>query len=122
MIRVLLTDRDQWVRDTLTARINTNPNMVVVATAATAVEALGHVVELQPDVVVVDPYLPNCDGSDLCDQIRAIQGDSACVVHATSLDGRVTTDASRGAAAIVLKSLQTNNLITTIEQIAKESN
>lgn len=113
LTRVLVTDRDQRVRDGLTARINAHLYMSVVAAAATVVETLRLVADHQPDVAIIDPQLPDSGGLELCNEILAICSSTACVIHATSLDHEATL----AATAVVLKELQTDNLITTIERI-----
>jgi len=119
VIRVLVTDQYRRVRDGLASRISDRPGMTVVATAATASEALGLVAELQPDVVIVDPNLPDSDEIDLCSEIHAIHKNTACIVHAPSGGPQGEGEAKPGARTTILKELRTDNLTSAIEEMAK---
>ena len=115
-VRILIVDDHDLVREGVTARLDGHPNLKVIGEAATAAAAIGRVAELTPDVVVLDYQLPDGNGIDLCRHIRDVSPAIKCVIYTGSqLDHEAATRA--GAAAVVLKRLVGDDLITTIEQI-----
>jgi len=70
-IRVLTVDSQQLVQEGLTAMINREDDMTVVATASTGAEALGDVRRYRPDVVTLDLSLPDMRGETLARRILA---------------------------------------------------
>ena len=61
-IRVLVVDDSEFLRRTLPRLLESDPEIEVVATAATGAEALTKVRELRPDVVTLDVMMPDMDG------------------------------------------------------------
>jgi len=116
MIRVVVTDEDRRVREQLRTIIEDQPDMQVVATVATADQACAAVEDHRPHVVVVDLHLAG-DAVDLCGQLRALSPGVGCIAHATGADHRRTDSRSNGAV-VVLKKLDTSELIATIRQVS----
>ena len=61
-IRLLIVDDQELMRDGLTAILERQPGIEVVATAADGAEAVRLVAELVPDVVLMDVRMPVLDG------------------------------------------------------------
>src|SRR5207249_1735338 len=61
-IRLVVIDDDPAVRRATTQLIHNQPDMMVLDTGSTGREALKLATELQPDVVLMDLYLPDMDG------------------------------------------------------------
>ena len=70
-IRVLAVDPHQLVQEGLSAMINREEDMIVVATASSGEEALDDVRRYRPDVVTLDLMLPDMAGEDLARRILA---------------------------------------------------
>src|SRR5437667_2619124 len=68
-IRVLAVDAHHLVQEGLSAMINREDDMTVVATASTGEEALAEVRRYRPDVVTLDLVLPDMPGEDLARRI-----------------------------------------------------
>ena len=62
MIRVLLADDHQVLRDGLRRLLETDPGIRVVAAANDGREAVAKAVETLPEVVVMDVSMPNLGG------------------------------------------------------------
>ncbi len=70
-LRVVVVDRDERVRESLAGLLSIGDQVVVVGSAGDAAEALDLVATLRPDVVVVDPRLPEVErGVALIDSLR----------------------------------------------------
>ena len=70
-IRVLVVDDSPFLRHTLTSRLAAAGEIAVVGTAADGVDALARVIELKPDVVVLDVEMPRMDGLAALQRIMA---------------------------------------------------
>ena len=74
MPRVLVVDADDRVRESLTGLLAIGSRCVVVASSGVAGEAFDLAIERQPDVVIIDPRLPDvADGMALISKLRARQ-------------------------------------------------
>src|SRR5262245_44878724 len=69
-IRVLIVDDASVVRRMVTAALNQDPALEVVGTAADGQIALNRLVELQPDVVLLDLEMPVMDGLQTLGALR----------------------------------------------------
>jgi DNA-binding NarL/FixJ family response regulator len=72
MIEVFLVDDHTVVRDGLRAVLEMHPQIHVVGDAASGAAALGQVAERQPDVVIMDIWMPEMDGFEVTRQILAL--------------------------------------------------
>ena len=72
-IRVLLVDDHSGMRDALRTFINSEPDLVVVAEAATGHSALDVFRTAAPDVVLMDGSMPGMNGIETTHQLRQLQ-------------------------------------------------
>ena len=70
-IRVLLVEDHPVLRESLRALIETDPALVVVATAHNGEEGVRLAEDLSPDLIVMDVFMPVMSGLDALRQIRA---------------------------------------------------
>src|SRR5664279_5659170 len=70
-VRVLLADDHKIVRDGLRLLIDGQPDMQVVGEAANGKEVLLQARELKPDVVVMDLSMPELNGLQATEQLKA---------------------------------------------------
>jgi DNA-binding NarL/FixJ family response regulator len=71
-LRVLVVDADDRVRESLTGLLAIGGRCSVVASAGHAGAALDLAIDSEPDVVIIDPRLPEVDaGRALISQLRA---------------------------------------------------
>jgi two-component system response regulator DevR len=119
-IRVFLVDDHEIVRRGITDLINREPDLEVVGEAGTVRSARGRVAALRPDVAVLDVYLPDGSGIDLCRDIRSADPTIRCVML-TAFDDDDASYASilAGASGYVLKNIRGQGLIDGIRRVAK---
>lgn len=87
MIRTLVVDDDFRVAEINAAYVQRMPDFSVVAKSHTAAEAEAAIGELQPDLVLLDLYLPDEHGLDLLRRIRALAAPPDVIVITAARDG-----------------------------------
>lgn len=118
-LRVFIADDHAIVREGLRALVNAQPGMRVVGEAGDGREAYRCIVELQPDVAVMDISMPGWSGSEAasrlrreCPEVRVM----ALTVHEDETYLRGLLEA--GAAGYVLKRSATADLVHAIRTVA----
>ena len=71
MIRILIADDHEVVREGVRAFLERHTKYVVVAEAADGKEAIAKAIETEPDVALLDYSLPSLNGLEVTRQIRA---------------------------------------------------
>jgi DNA-binding NarL/FixJ family response regulator len=117
-IRVLCVDDHPLLREGITAIINSQPDMVLVAEASNGTEAIQKFHEYKPDVTLMDLRLPDMSGVD---SLIAIRTDSpeARIIMLTTFEGDVEAHRAleAGARAYLLKSMPPKDLVEVIRQV-----
>lgn len=112
-------DDHQIVADALEALLNQQPDMLVVGSAASVADSSSHVLDLNPDILIVDFRLGDGTGADAVREIRQV-GCKARVVFLSRDDSDVARFAAieAGASAFVHKSRATSELIDAVRHVA----
>jgi len=79
-VRVLVVDDSDVVRRLVVAVIDSDPNLVVVGTAAHGREALDEVAAGPPDVIVLDLEMPTMSGPETFSILQALHPEVAVIV------------------------------------------
>ena len=74
MTRIAIVDPQPAVRAGLMALLRSEPGLVPVGSAGTAEEAVELVARTAPDIVLLEPYLGDDDGLQLCRRLTADDG------------------------------------------------
>lgn len=115
MIRLVLADDHHVVRQGFRALLHDEPDMNVVAEAATGSEAILAVQQQHPDVLLVDLMLPGYNGLEVTRQVK--QHTAKVQVVILSMHGAepyVAQALLNGATGYVLKNAERIHLITAI--------
>lgn len=118
-IRVLVVEDHNVVRQGLVALINLAEGIQVVGEAADGVEAIAQHRKHQPDVTLVDLRLPKMGGVEVIQRVRNDNPNARFVVL-TTYDGDedIYRALKSGAKAYLLKGMTSEELITTIREVA----
>jgi two-component system, NarL family, response regulator DevR len=118
-IRVLVVDDHAAVRLGLGGLLEDHADLEVVATAASAREALADTARVAPDVAVVDYHLDDTDGLTLCRAIKRLPRPPRVLVYSAYADGSLTAAAVvAGADAVVSKGSLGEEVVRTIRVLA----
>ncbi len=118
MIRVLLVDDQNLIREGLKALLNQEQDLQVVGDADTEQSAIDQVKELHPDVVLIDPCFAKTEGiattETICQQFPNTQ-----VLILTDLDDSesVTAALRFGAKGYLLKDLCPDELADAVRSV-----
>lgn len=117
-IRVFSVDDHPLLREGIAAMINSQPDMTLVAQAATGGESILKFREHVPDVTLMDLRLPDMSGIDALISIRNEQPD-ARVIMLTTFEGDVEIQRAlqAGARGYLLKSMPPDELVDAIRQV-----
>ena len=118
--RILLVDDHEVVRLGLKALLDRHPFFEVVAEAGSAREALKHVEQYSPDVVVMDIRLPGGSGIDACEKITESHPDTQVIMLTSYAEDEMLFSSIRaGAAGYVLKQIGGDDLVRALEAVSR---
>ncbi len=117
-IRVLCVDDHPVVRNGIQQVINMQPDMVVVAAAATGEEAIVLFRRHHPDITLMDLQLPGMSGIEVIRRIRS-ECVTARVIVLTMYQGDedMTRAIDAGAQAYLLKDTLSHDLVRTVRDV-----
>lgn len=101
--RILIADDHELVRQGMRAILQSEPGWTVCGEAPTGRQALTMIVELTPDLVVLDVALPGLNGIEVMRQIRRSSSVPILIVTMHDSDEVVREAIESGANGVVLK-------------------
>lgn len=118
LLKVLLVDDHEIVRQGLRALLEAEGDIVVVAEADSGTSAVSLASTHRPDVVVMDVRMPGGSGVEACRAIRDERPD-AQVIMLTSFsdDEALFNSIMAGAAGFVLKQIRGRDLVDAIRTV-----
>lgn len=117
-IRILSVEDHPVFREGLATIINSQTDLILVAQAANAVEAVAEFRRHRPDITLMDLRLPGANGTDALIAIRGEFPQARIIMLTTSdCDGEIQRALRAGAAAYVLKSMPKNELLDVIRSV-----
>jgi two-component system, NarL family, response regulator DevR len=118
-VRAFLLDDHELVRRGIRDIISGAPDIDIVGEAATARDGRDKILELRPDVAVLDARLPDGSGIDVCRDVRAADSSiHALILTSYDDDSAMLTAILAGASGYVLKDVRGVDLIDTVRRVA----
>jgi DNA-binding NarL/FixJ family response regulator len=120
MIRVLVVDDQELVRQGLSGLLAAQPDLQIVGEAATGKQAIVQVEALQPDIVLMDIRMPEMDGVVATREICQRFNDTKILVLTTFDDHDYVSQALQfGAKGYLLKDTPVDDIATAIRSVYK---
>ncbi len=119
-IRILIADDHPVVRDGLSAILSTQADFLVVGEAADGQRAYQMVIDLQPDVILLDLEMPGMDGVEVLRRVRESQLEAQAIVFtAFDTDERIMGAVRAGAAGYLLKGAPREEVFAAIRVVSQ---
>ena len=113
-VRVVLVDADDRVRESLCGLLCIGDRLEVVGSTGQTGQALDLVTETHPDIVVIDPRLPELDGGlSFIDRLRVIAPDVRVLVM-SGADPTEHADLVAAADGYVRKTFRPSDLVAAV--------
>jgi DNA-binding NarL/FixJ family response regulator len=120
VLRLLVVDDHEVVRQGLAALLDRRESFQVVAEAGTVAEALDQARRHQPDIVVMDVRLPDGSGIEACREIRAELPATRVVMLTSYPDEEAVLSAIiAGASGYLLKQVRARDLVAALEAVGR---
>jgi len=117
-IRILSVEDHPVFREGLATIISFEPDMLLVARASNAVEAIAEFRRHRPDVTLMDIGLPGTNGTDTLIAIRGEFPQARIIMLTTSdCDGDIQRALRAGASGYILKSMHMDELLSVIRSV-----
>src|SRR5579885_53321 len=104
MIRLLIVDDHEMVREGLKAMLVSEPDFSIVGDAASAEQALVLIERLRPDIALLDIRLPGTSGIEVCRTVTTHFPETAVIILTTYTDDTMIAQAIQaGARGLMLR-------------------
>ncbi len=119
-IRIIIVDDHEVVRIGMRSLLEQYPQYEVVAEAGSAKEAVTQVETYRPDIVLMDIRLPGKSGIDACEEIKRNTPDTKIIMLTSYAEDEMLFSAIKaGASGYILKQIDSEGLIKSIEAVAR---
>ena len=116
--RLLIADDHGLMREVMACFLETAPDLEVVAEAEDGREAISLAEQYRPDVVLMDLSMPHMNGLEATRQISAkVASSKVLVITASRNESMLQQMLEAGAAGFVLKTGDTDELLTAVRTV-----
>lgn len=120
MIRVLIADDQELIRQSLSFVLDAQADITMVGTASNGREAIELVRKEKPDVVLMDIRMPEVDGVECTRLIKAAYPQIKVIILTTFDDDEYVFGALRyGASGYLLKGVSVSELANAVREVVR---
>ena len=120
MIRLLIIDDHEMVREGLKAILTTEPDFEIVGDAASAEQAFALIERLNPDIILLDVRLPDISGIEVCRKVTESFPATAVIILTTFTDENLVAQCIQaGARGFIVKDIERFDLKRSIRAVAR---
>jgi DNA-binding response OmpR family regulator len=116
-VRVLIVDDDPETTDLF--KILLEPQRFEILTANSGSQGVDLARQENPDVMVVDLFMPEMDGLSVCKEVRKFSNVPILMLSAISKPGLLSQAIEEGADGYLLKPMKSSVLIANINRLAR---
>jgi two-component system response regulator DevR len=118
--KIIIVDDHEVVRLGLKSILDQYPQYEVISEASSADEAVQKVEDLKPDIVLMDIRLPGKSGIQACEEITTNHPDIKVIMLTSYAEDEMLFSAIKsGASGYVLKQINSEGLIQSLEAVAR---
>ena len=115
-IRVLLVDDEQLARERLRRMLAAHPRLEIVDEAEDGEQAIGTILELEPDLVFLDLQMPECSGLEVAASLSAPRPK---IIFCTAFDEYAVDAFELHAVDYLLKPVNRARLAKAVERVSQ---
>lgn len=120
MIKVLIVDDHDLVRNGFAAMLRGEPEITVLGKAADGEEAIAQALKLKPDVVMMDLQMPGVNGLQATQEIcRQLPGTAVLIVTGRDDEANPAMLLRAGALGYVTKDIGLSQLLVALRKVAR---
>jgi two-component system response regulator DevR len=120
MIRLVIIDDHEMVREGLKAILSAEPDFKIVGDAANAEQAYELIDRLRPDVILLDVRLPGSSGIEICRSVAEHYAEIAVIIVTTFTDETLVSQCIQaGARGFIVKDIERFDLKRSIRAVAR---
>jgi DNA-binding NarL/FixJ family response regulator len=120
MIRLLIIDDHEMVREGLKAMLSAEPDFTIVGDAANAEQAFALIERNRPDVILLDVRLPGTSGIEVCRTVTERYPEIAVIILTTFTDESLVEQCIKaGARGFIVKDIERFDLKRSIRAVAR---
>ena len=120
MIRLVVIDDHEMVREGLKAMLTAEPDFEIVGDAPNAEQAFELIDRLRPDVILLDVRLPGVSGIEICRSVTDRYPDIAVIIVTTYTDETLIAQCIQaGARGFIIKDIERFDLKRSIRAVAR---
>jgi len=117
-LKILIADDEPIARQILREHVESIPSVQLAGEASTGAEALARILELRPDVVLLDLQMPELDGLGV---VRSLRGErSPLIIFVTGYERHAIEAFDVGAVDYLLKPVRRERLERAIEKARRQ--
>ena len=118
MIKVLIADDQELIRESLKVVLDSKTNIEVTGTVANGQEVIQSIRESAPDIILMDIRMPKMDGVQCTRIVKEFNPAIKIIILTTFDDDEFVFDALKyGASGYLLKGVSMDELVASIETV-----